>query len=64
MGKLQEENKKQIEDQKTLMKQVVALKNISTIQPNADTIFEENMKQLEDEHRLQLQHQAEMMYQV
>ena len=53
----QEENKKQIEQQKSIAKQIVAMKNVATTL-HTDEIFEDNMQHLEEEHRYQLQHQA------
>ena len=65
MEQFQEENKKQIEHQKSIAKQIVAMKNVATtLHTDVDEIFENNMQHLEEEHRYQLQHQAEMMCQV
>jgi len=65
MDQFQEENRKQIEHQKSITNQIILMKNVATTyQADTDQVFEENMKHLEEEHRYQLQHQAEMMCQI
>ena len=62
--RLQMENRKQIEDQKSISKQIMTMKVDAVTSKGDDGKFEEDMKSLEEEHRYQLQHQAEMMCQV
>lgn len=61
---LQTENKRQIESQKSLSKQIMELKVDAVTMQTDDNKFEESMRNLEEEHSLQLQHQAELMCQV